>query len=210
MLFRSREKIALFSFHIAFLIIMLGAAITRYTGYEGLAVIREGSSVNYIYTADPKLLVSISDPKKPQVLAYPAWHSDWSFIDNSFIHEINHNSDTLSIRYKSFISNAIDTIVFDESAPDIVLDVVVGQMKSNYLELGDQLMAGTLPLSFGKESESGITFKLIDHQTKFKTTTDLRMLPMTKMAEARRSGLDRKSTRLNSSHSSVSRMPSSA
>ena len=41
-----REKIALLSFHVAFLIIMVGAAITRYTGYEGLAVIREGTAVD--------------------------------------------------------------------------------------------------------------------------------------------------------------------
>ena len=183
-----REKIALLSFHVAFLIIMLGAAITRYTGYEGLAVIREGTAVDYIYTSDPKLLVSISDPKEPKVLAYPAWMSDWSVVNNSFDHEIEHGSKSIRIAYKSFISNAIDTIEFDKSIPDTVLDVVVGQMKSNYLEPGDKLMAGTMPLSFGTPSTDGITLKMIGEKTMLKTGVELRMLPMTMMMEARKTG----------------------
>ena len=176
-----REKVAQLSFHVAFLIIMIGAAITRYTGYEGLAVIREGTAVDYIYTSDPKLLVSISDPKEPKVLAYPAWMSDWNIVNNSFNHEIQQGSKTLAITYKDFISNAIDTIAFDKTKPGAVLDIVVGQMKSNYLVPGDKLMAGTMPLSFGTSAKDGITFKLSGEKIKLKTTVDLRMLPMTMM-----------------------------
>ncbi len=183
-----REKVAQLSFHVAFLIIMIGAAITRYTGYEGLAVIREGTAVDYIYTSDPKLLVSISDPKEPKVLAYPAWMSDWNIVNNSFNHEIQQGSKTLAITYKDFISNAIDTIAFDKTKPGAVLDIVVGQMKSNYLVPGDKLMAGTMPLSFGTSAKDGITFKLSGEKIKLKTAVDLRMLPMTMMMEARRSG----------------------
>ena len=53
-----REKIAMFSFHLSFLIILLGAAITRFVSFEGLMVIKEGTSKNFIYTADPYLLVN--------------------------------------------------------------------------------------------------------------------------------------------------------
>jgi cytochrome c-type biogenesis protein CcsB len=182
------EKIATLSFHVSFLIIMIGAAITRYTGYEGLAVIREGTAVDYIYTADPKLLVSISDPKSPQVLAYSAWMSDWGMVNNSFSHEIDHGSKVLTISYKDFISNAIDTIAFDQSTSGAVLDVVVGQMKSNYLAPGDKLLAESLPLSYGTEAKEGVTFKLSGEKIQIKTAVDLRMLPMTMMMEARRSG----------------------
>lgn len=182
------EKIALFSFHVSFLIIMLGAAITRYTGYEGLAVIREGTAVDYIYTSDPKLLVSISDAKQPTILAFPAWLSDWNFINNDFEHTINHRSKTLTIRYEDFISNAIDTVSIDPSIPDAVLDIVVGQMKSNYLASGDKLMAGNLPLTYNKEQKNGVSFQRKGEEIFLRTTEELRMLPMTMMIEARRSG----------------------
>ena len=183
-----REKIAALSFHVSFLIIMIGAGITRYTGYEGLAVIREGTAVDYIYTADPKLLVSISDPKSPKVLAYSAWMSDWGMVNNSFSHDIDHGTKTLTITYNDFISNAIDTIAFDQSTPGAVLDVVVGQMKSNYLATGDKLLAGSMPLAYGSEANEGVTFKLSGEKIKIKTAVDLRMLPMTMMMEARRTG----------------------
>ncbi len=37
-----REKMALFAFHLSFIIIMIGAGITRYISFEGLMLIREG------------------------------------------------------------------------------------------------------------------------------------------------------------------------
>lgn len=40
----SRKKWSIFLFHIAFVVVLLGAAITRYTGYEGTMRIREGQS----------------------------------------------------------------------------------------------------------------------------------------------------------------------
>ncbi|NOX85100.1 MAG: c-type cytochrome biogenesis protein CcsB [Chlorobi bacterium] len=45
-----KDKFTLFLFHFAFLIILLGAAITRYISYEGSMHIREGSVSNTIVT----------------------------------------------------------------------------------------------------------------------------------------------------------------
>ena len=39
--------------HFGFIIVILGAGITRYLGYEGVMIIPEKQSVNEIYTADP-------------------------------------------------------------------------------------------------------------------------------------------------------------
>jgi cell division protein FtsW (lipid II flippase) len=54
-----KSKPAVFLFHFSFLIIALGALITRYIGYEGIMHIREGESSN----------VMVSDVKKLQVTA---------------------------------------------------------------------------------------------------------------------------------------------
>ncbi len=45
-----RSKIGAFIFHAGFLVILLGAAITRYIGYEGVMHIREGGSSNTLRT----------------------------------------------------------------------------------------------------------------------------------------------------------------
>ena len=183
-----REKIALLSFHVAFLIIMIGAAITRYTGFEGQMVIREGETVNYLFTAEPKLLVSIRDAQKSEVQAFPAWLSDWRFVNNSFTHSIAVGKKTIQIKYHDFISNAIDTFEFDDKSKNAVIDIVVGQMKSNYLENGDKLLAGSLPITYGIENPQGVSLRLVEGRIMLKSHVILRMLPMTKMIEARKTG----------------------
>ena len=42
-----REKIAMLVFHLAFLIILAGAAVTRYVSFEGLMIVKEGTSSNF-------------------------------------------------------------------------------------------------------------------------------------------------------------------
>lgn len=39
-----KEKIVAFIFHVSFIVIILGAAVTRFIGYEGIMPIREGES----------------------------------------------------------------------------------------------------------------------------------------------------------------------
>ena len=48
----SIKKAPLFIFHIAFVIIIFGAAVTRYIGYEGTMHIREGSSASTMISSD--------------------------------------------------------------------------------------------------------------------------------------------------------------
>ena len=54
------KKIPIFIFHIAFIIIIIGAAVTRYISYEGTMHIRESSSSNTMLSADTYFSVSAS------------------------------------------------------------------------------------------------------------------------------------------------------
>jgi cytochrome c biogenesis protein ResB len=46
------KKAPIFIFHVAFIVIIIGAAITRYVGYEGTMHIREGASASTMTSAD--------------------------------------------------------------------------------------------------------------------------------------------------------------
>lgn len=48
----SIKKLPVLTFHLAFVLIMIGAAVTRYIGYEGLMHIREGDSSDMILSSD--------------------------------------------------------------------------------------------------------------------------------------------------------------
>ncbi len=55
------KKIGIFLFHMAFIIILLGAGLTRYLGEEGVIHIREGMSDNQMITTKSYLQIQIKD-----------------------------------------------------------------------------------------------------------------------------------------------------
>lgn len=62
-----KEKLPQFIFHLAFLIILIGAGVTRYFGYEGMLHIREGKSENRMISSEPYLqILAISGDLKNQ------------------------------------------------------------------------------------------------------------------------------------------------
>ena len=55
------RKLPMFIFHVSFLIILLGAGITRYISFEGSMHIREGSSSNVLVSDDTFVQVELND-----------------------------------------------------------------------------------------------------------------------------------------------------
>jgi cytochrome c biogenesis protein ResB len=51
----SKKKWTGLPFHVAFIVIIIGAGITRYFGFEGSMHIREGQESNLIYSQNPYL-----------------------------------------------------------------------------------------------------------------------------------------------------------
>ena len=45
-----KEKLSMFLFHLAFVVIILGAAFTRFMGFEGVMHIREGNTSDLIWS----------------------------------------------------------------------------------------------------------------------------------------------------------------
>ncbi len=58
------KRYSVFIFHLAFLLIILGAAVTRYIGFEGVLAIREGQSSNLLMTDETYVRLSISEEGK--------------------------------------------------------------------------------------------------------------------------------------------------
>ena len=53
-----------FIFHSSFVIILIGAGVTRYVGYEGIMQIPEGQTENRMLSLEPYLQVTIKDGDK--------------------------------------------------------------------------------------------------------------------------------------------------
>ncbi|TFH48806.1 MAG: cytochrome C biogenesis protein, partial [Bacteroidia bacterium] len=55
-----REKITVMLFHLAFILMIIGAAITRYAGYDGMMGIREGEVSSTTYSAGQYLVFELT------------------------------------------------------------------------------------------------------------------------------------------------------
>ncbi|WP_242084881.1 cytochrome c biogenesis protein [Aestuariivivens sediminis] len=104
------KRLSGFMFHTAFIIIIIGAGVTRYIGFEGMMHIREGATSNFIYSNLNYLNVRASDGSKNYYLDK---EMNLSMIgDNTF--EITMETEqkgTVSIRYKDLIRNAKESYV---------------------------------------------------------------------------------------------------
>ena len=187
------KKIAVLSFHIAFLIIMIGSAITRYRGFEGLMVIREGASTDFIYSADPKLLIYVSDEEKSKTEAHQTFLSpvDIPMFGNDFSHTLIFGEKKILVEYKDFQSKMIDSIEINKSYNEDVIDIITNGMQSNYVGKNEVFLVGNIPIGFGKElSVPGIEIKSSGKNYLMKTSLPLRYLPMSQMQKARQTGSD--------------------
>ncbi|TXD48903.1 cytochrome c biogenesis protein CcsA [Polaribacter sp. IC073] len=83
-----KEKWPVLMFHTSFLLVLIGAGITRYVGYEGIMLIEEGETTNKFLSETTYLNAVIDDgnSQKPEVNApimLSAWGTNsWSYSDS--------------------------------------------------------------------------------------------------------------------------------
>ena len=91
-----------FLFHISFILIGFGAAITHYYGFEGILHIREGRSEDRMLSMEPYLQISIKSPKGEW---YQEFQQDFSAIGDNYFHyrvSFDNGKDELSLEYKRY------------------------------------------------------------------------------------------------------------
>ncbi|SNZ07812.1 cytochrome c-type biogenesis protein CcsB [Persephonella hydrogeniphila] len=146
------RKIPAFIFHVSFLVIFLGAALTRYAGYEGVMHIREGSSSNEIISSDAFLYIKADDgessvEREKKVLLSVLAKS----IVNRFEESIDINGKKLTVRYVDYYPFAEKKIVQAEDGKPLISAVFMTDQQpvSKILEYGDVFRSGKLIFSFG-------------------------------------------------------------
>ena len=102
------KRMSGFIFHSSFIVMIIGAGVTRYFGYEGKMSIREGSSADYIFSDQTYLNVRANDGTKEYAVDKKL--SLGMITDNSFEEEVETpNKETIEIKYKDYFKNAQQT-----------------------------------------------------------------------------------------------------
>ena len=112
-LFR-KEKLSILLFHLSFIVILLGAGVTRYFGYEGIMHIREGESSNIIISDQTYLQINVNDKKMQYTYDMPLSLS--AITNNTFTKQIKFLENKIEIKYEDFLVNVRDTFVEDPNS----------------------------------------------------------------------------------------------
>ncbi|MAC82818.1 MAG: cytochrome C biogenesis protein, partial [Arcobacter sp.] len=101
-----------FIFHLSFVVILIGAGVTRYVGYEGIMQIKEGTTENRMISLEPYLQVTIKDSDKKYFKEYQmefaalSEESDFAVnvekFYNHFDHTIAFGEKEVNVLYKNY------------------------------------------------------------------------------------------------------------
>ncbi|MDX1809540.1 MAG: cytochrome c biogenesis protein CcsA [Sulfurospirillaceae bacterium] len=143
-----RDKLPAFLFHLAFIVILIGAGITRYFGYEGILHIRNGMTADKMLSSAPNITVSAVKGDKKYEVSLKKLLS--SLGDNKFDIKLNVAGDTADVKFKKFIPNAVTKLVSDPSGKaTITMLVSVGGSPNNVtLQKGQVYTAGNNIIAF--------------------------------------------------------------
>ncbi len=133
-----KEKWPILLFHVAFIVILIGAGITRHSSYSGIMRIREGNASNIIISDQNYLLAQISDGNKTKVIRKQLSFSPIS--DNDFTIETDFDNIPIRISHSKFVADAVPEIVDDVEGGKALLQLVVSSgngRQTVFLEKGE-------------------------------------------------------------------------
>ncbi len=170
-------KRLVFLFHFAFIVILIGAAITRYFGYEGIMHIREGQTSNQIVSDRTYLQIEAMKEGKKYLYQLPVLFSKLQILglgDNHIKKRIRLGDQTLAMEVLKYIPNAAEKIVADpKGVPMIALMVAEGQRPIQvHLKAGESYETSAFVIAFDANVTSSKPVISI-HMTDGKLEADL-------------------------------------
>lgn len=146
-----KAKLTVFMFHLSFLLMITGAGITRYFGYEGIISIREGKEENRCYSANKYIGYSIKNVDGTILGEQHIKYTLTPVSADNYKKKIKADGKEYELTLAKIIPNAVETI---EEAPDgvpiVSLMISSGKMGMNNLVIsrGENKRAGRYTVGF--------------------------------------------------------------
>jgi hypothetical protein len=184
-----------FIFHIAFLIIIFGATVTRYIGFEGSMHIREGSSSSSLVSSDTYFTVNVKLDKE-EISSSDAIYLS-KRLNNTLSSSMSIGSKDINIELIEYIPNAIESYVEDKELGKPVINLMVtssGSGESVLLRDGEFKDNGDYILDFNSKKEfkkDVISLYIENEKLYMKHPKELKYLKMDDKSEGILSANDR-------------------
>ncbi|MFK7937441.1 MAG: cytochrome c biogenesis protein CcsA [Saprospiraceae bacterium] len=174
-----QRKWATFAFHSSIIIILLGAGITRYFGYEGMMHIREGSAANTFLSFDEHLVFKAQQNGEVFKFAEPVLFA--TLGNNHFKESYLINNQEVTVEVMDFMPNPKEVMVEDEAGVPTLKIVIGGNngREKYYLPQGKQSrIRGTLFNFRNRENPAAFNIKYENAAFFFKAPTNFSQMVM--------------------------------
>ena len=174
----NKKKFSVLLFHFAFILMLAGAAITRYFGYEGIMHIRQGETSNEI-TSD-KTSVGISAEYKGVKVEKT---TEATFSENTstdFSEKLQVGGKTITVENELFVPNSVETVVPDDQGEPAVSFFVMNHQSMGGMDLillnGETIKTEDISFALNNNTEKAdVSFSVVNNQLFFTST-----MPVTK------------------------------
>ena len=163
-----REKWATLLLHLSFILILIGAFITRYISYEGVMPIREGETTSQFLSEKTYLTVfldgEINGEPRRRVVEKELELS--AATQNTFRIDTDYNQQPVTITYVDYIEGAQLGLI-EDNAGDLYLKLVEagsGERHDHFIKEGEVSNIHNILVSFNKETVGAINIVYQDDQ----------------------------------------------
>jgi len=168
-----KEKWPVLLFHTAFLFILIGAGITRYIGYEGLMIIKEGEVTNKFISETTYLNVVIDDnnQQKPTI-HQPILLSAWG--NNNWVFSTKFKQQDVAFKLVEYIPWAEKKLIEDENGDEYLFFVESseGTRHEHYIKKGTTQNIHNVLVGFDAGNNATINFTTVDGELKINSKED--------------------------------------
>ena len=175
-----RKKFTLFLYHFAFLVILAGAAITRFISFEGTMHIRQGESSNTMLSDQTYVTAEVTYNGKTEKSEEKVLLSVFSKDD--YTDHISVGEKSFKFKAAGFIPNATEVITATDSENGIPYAVVVASAgmgrQSYYLKQGSEQQIGSYLISWNSNSSAPFILKYADGSLQYKAIDSVSVMPM--------------------------------
>ncbi|WP_267406291.1 MULTISPECIES: cytochrome c biogenesis protein CcsA [unclassified Chryseobacterium] len=176
------EKWPILVFHLAFVLIFVGGAITRYISFEGTMHIREGETSNEIVT--DKNFFKIKIEEKGDALDYQDIPYMMSPLHKDFNATYDFHGKTVKIEAKDYIQRKKDSLIADPNGAEYLHLVSTGNTgrQNIYIKPGEtKSINGTL-VTFNRAIDGAVEFRNEGGKLFIKTPVDATYMTMATQA----------------------------
>ena len=173
-----KEKWPVLVFHLAFILIFIGGAITRYISYEGIMHIREGETSNEVIT--DKNFFKIQIEEKGDILNYQDVPYLMSPLHKNFKANYDYHGKQISVKATDFIQRKKDSLVADNSGEEFLHIVSAGDKgrENIYIKSGESKSLNGNLVSYNRAIDGAVEFRNDNGNLMIKTPVDASFMTM--------------------------------